>query len=118
MGCATRASKVALVAALAGCSANDDVPSPVVNTVTPDHGPAGLVVQISGSYFCQVPDIEPDDPCDIAGTVEFGTVPGTPTLWSDDAIMAEVPAGLSTPVTLRVVAGAHRSNGVTFTPSS
>ncbi len=117
MGYATRAYRIALCAVLGGCSASDDVPAPLVSGVTPDHAPVGTVIQIRGDYFCQLPEVIEDVPCDARGTVQFGTVPGTPTLWTDTEIMVEVPQGITTQVLVRVVSGGHASNAVTFTPS-
>ena len=108
---------VMLVAMLGACTAGEDVPAPHVATVTPDQAPPGAVVRVTGEYFCQAPVVAEDVPCDVAGTVQFGTVPGTATLWSDTEIMVEVPQGPTTPVPLRVVAGGKSSNSVTFTPS-
>jgi hypothetical protein len=100
---------------LAGCTASDDVHPPQISGITPDHATPGTVVSIEGSYFCQNPAPNPDDPtCAIAGTVQFGTAPGTPTTWADDAIMVEVPQ-TSGAVTVTVTALGRSSNGVAFT---
>jgi len=111
-----RASELMLLALLSACTAGDDVPAPQIAAVTPDHAPSGTVIGISGSYFCQAPAIENDVPCNVSGAVLFGTVPGVATQWSDTEIMVEVPDGLTMPVPVRVQAGGHTSNAVTFTP--
>jgi hypothetical protein len=111
-----RASELTLLVALSACTAGDDVHAPQVGSVTPDQAPAGGVVRVAGAYFCQVPVVAEDVPCDVSGSVLFGTVPGIPTLWTDTEIMVEVPEGLTMPVQLRVTAGGHTSNSVTFTP--
>jgi IPT/TIG domain-containing protein len=116
VGYATRASELALCALLGACAANEDVPAPLVSSVTPDHAPRGSVVRILGDHFCQLPEGD-EGPCDARGTVQFGTIPGTTTLWTDTEIMVEVPQGLTMEVQLRVVTGARSSNTVTFTPS-
>lgn len=100
---------------VAGCAANEDVPAPLVASIVPDHGLPGAVVMISGSYFCQRPDNGQEDPtCDAVGVVEFGTVPGATTSWSDNAIMVEVPHA-SGDVDVSVTAMGRISNGVSFT---
>ena len=110
-----RRLRLITVLLLAGCSANEDVPSPQVASVVPDHGVPGSVVMIAGSYFCQRPDNGQEDPtCDAPGIVEFGTVPGTTTSWADDAIMVEVPHAVGD-VDVSVTAMGRISNSVSFT---
>jgi hypothetical protein len=107
---------VVAAALLVGCSANDDIPAPAVATVMPDHAPAGEVVVVSGSFFCQRPANVTDDPdCDVAGTVHFGEVPGTATSWMDTAITVEVPAGAVGRADVEVIAGGRASNSIAFT---
>lgn len=102
------------IALLAGCSASDDIPSPLISGIVPDHGPPGAVVMLSGSSFCQRGDNGQDDPtCDAPGVVEFGTVPGITTSWADDAIMVEVPQTTGQ-VDVSVSAGGRISNIVSF----
>ena len=116
MACATHASKLALAVCLIGCSANDDIPSPQISSVTPNHGPAGSVVTITGNYFCQRPNNGTDDPtCAVAGTVHFGTAPGTASTWSDVALMVEVPQLMPGPADIAVTAAGRTSNTVAFT---
>ena len=112
-----RASELALCVLLGACTAGDDVPAPHISALIPDQAPGGAVIEITGNYFCQLPDVREDVPCTITGAVEFGTVPGTATLWTDTLIMVEVPQGLTVPVRVRVLAGGHTSNSITFTPS-
>lgn len=111
--------KLALAVALSllvACTASDDIPAPQVSNVVPDHASPGSVVVISGAYFCQQPPDNDGDPiCNITGTVEFGTVPGTPTTWSDTTIMVEVPAGTSGEADVSVTAAGRASNSVGFT---
>ncbi|MFT3695451.1 MAG: IPT/TIG domain-containing protein [Kofleriaceae bacterium] len=105
-----------IVLALAGCSASDDIPSPLISGVVPDHGSPGAVVMLSGSYFCQRGDNGQEDPtCDAPGVVDFGTVPGTTTTWADDAIMVEVPHAATGEVDISVSADGRFSNSVSFT---
>ncbi len=99
--------------ALAACFSNDDIPAPRIANVVPDHAPAGTVVMVAGSYFCQVLPTE-DPTCDIAGTVLFGTTPGTPSTWSDTAIMVEVPQGVLGKVGVSVTVKGRASNHVDF----
>ena len=106
------------VAALlfAACSANDDIPAPLVSTIVPDHGPPGAVVAVQGAYFCQRPDTSNDDPtCDTQGTVDFGEVPGTATVWDDGEIMVEVPSAAVGSSDVVVSAAGRTSNAVSFT---
>jgi hypothetical protein len=101
---------------LGACSANDDIPAPLVSTIVPDHGPPGAVVAIQGAYFCQRPDTGTDDPtCDTEGSVDFGEVPGTATVWDDNQIMVEVPAAAVGSNDVVVIASGRTSNAVTFT---
>ncbi|HUJ63522.1 MAG TPA: IPT/TIG domain-containing protein [Kofleriaceae bacterium] len=109
--------KALAFALLCGCSANDDVPAPQVSAVTPDASPPGTIVTVSGAYFCQRPDTGSDDDpdCAVAGTVDFGNVPGTTSDWTDTAIMVEVPSGITGSVEVDVTAQGRTSNGVGFT---
>ncbi len=101
---------------LAGCSASDDIPAPMIASIVPDNGAPGEVVTLSGDYFCQQPPVDDGDPtCDISGTVVFGTVPGTPSTWSDVTIMIEVPQGVTGHADVTVTAAGRTSNSVGFT---
>ena len=106
-----------LVAIVVGaCSASDDVPSPQIASIQPDHGPSGSVVLIAGSYFCQRPQNGQQDPtCDAVGIVDFGTVPGTTTSWADNTIMVEVPHVNVGDVDVSVSAAGRISNAISFT---
>lgn len=115
MGCATRAFELTLLVLASGCSASDDVPAPLVSSVTPDHAPPGAVVRVIGDYFCQEPEPLEDPGCAVAGVVQFGTIPGGSAAWTDTEIMVEVPQGLAGPVPLRVVVGGRSSRSITFT---
>jgi len=100
--------------ALAACSANDDFPAPLISSLTPDHGPAGAVITINGSYFCQ--KMVGEDPiCNASGTVDFGTVPATLTSYTDTALMVEVPSAATGATSVTVTAAGKTSNGATFT---
>jgi hypothetical protein len=102
----------------AACSANDDIPAPIVSSVVPDHAPVGTIVVVNGSYFCQRPGSgSAEDPTcpSVVGTVRFGAVPGTPSSYTDVAIMVEVPLGLSGSADVSVTAGGRTSNSVAFT---
>lgn len=101
---------------LAACSANDDIPAPLVGSVTPDHGVAGSVVRIDGEFFCGAPPDgdESDGSCDLTGIVEFETTPSISSLWSPTTIMVEVPTGVRGEVDLRVTVGGRRSNDIDF----
>lgn len=111
-----RRLRVALLVCVAACAANDDIPSPQLASIVPDHATPGTIVMIAGSYFCQRPANGQEDPtCDQTGTVNFGTVPGTASSWADDAIMVEVPSSAPTKVSVTVTAAGRISNAVSFT---
>lgn len=105
------------VLALAACSLNDDVPAPIVSSVSPDQAAPGTVVVVYGSYFCQRPqDGSNDDPnCTSTGTVTFNNIPATPSNWTDTAISVEVPPGASGEADVQVTADGKESNSVGFT---
>jgi len=111
-----RRLRVALLVGFAACAANDDIPSPQIASIVPEHATPGAIVMVAGSYFCQRPANGQEDPtCDTAGTVNFGTVPGIASTWADDAIMVEVPSSAPTKVSITVTAGGRISNAVPFT---
>jgi hypothetical protein len=122
VGYATHASNVviavgaSLALSVINCSANDDIPSPQISSVTPNHATAGAVVTIIGNFFCQRPNNGTDDPtCAVAGTVHFGTAPGTPSAWSETALMVEVPQLTPGRADIAVTAAGRTSNTVMFT---
>lgn len=105
--------------AVLGCSANDDIPSPLIAAVVPNQAPVGATVMVTGQYFCQQPDTGSDDPtCDVSGSVRFDIVPGTPSSWSDTEIMVEVPSGVIGRADVSVLAAGRTSNSVEFTVTS
>ncbi len=112
------ASKVLRCAAclvLVACSANDDVPAPLVGSVTPGHAPPGAVVRIDGDYFCgPPPDGDNPDACPFTGLVGLGTVPSISSLWTPTTIMVEVPTGQRGEVELVVIVAGRRSNDLDF----
>ena len=104
-----------LVAGLA-CSANDDIPAPLVSTVFPNHATPGSLVVVAGDYFCQRPNTGIEDPtCAAIGSVHFGIAPGTTTTWADTSITVEVPLGVTGGVDVSVTAAGRTSNTVAFT---
>jgi hypothetical protein len=76
---------------------------PLVTSVSPDSGLAGVLVTIIGSNF----GISP-------GTVTFNGRPGTPTSWSPGSIKVPVPTGASTG-NIVVTVGGMSSAGTSFT---
>lgn len=110
-----RAAAIAI--ALAGCSANDDIPAPQIANVVPSHAPSGQVVVVNGMYFCQRPQggSDQDPNCTVIGTVAFGGVPGTAVSWTDSAIMVEVPQAVAGRADVQVTAAGRTSNSVAFT---
>jgi hypothetical protein len=103
-----------LLVTMLGCSANDDFPAPQVSSVTPDHAPAGSVVQVNGQHFCQSP-VGEDPACDTSGTVQFGAVPGVVSTYNDNSVLVEVPTGIAGHVSVTVSAAGKTSNAVSFT---
>jgi hypothetical protein len=88
-----RGSVVFAVIAASACSANDDMPAPQISSVSPNHGPAGNVVLVSGSYFCHQPATEDPLSCSNIGSIEFGTSVAVASQYTDNSIMVDVPNG-------------------------
>lgn len=107
---------LAVVVVLVGCTRGDDVPAPAIAALTPASGVAGDVVVISGSDFCQTPEVDDEATCLHTGAVAFGSVPATATAWSDHEVQVGVPEGLTVPVQVRVQVAGRSSNGATLTP--
>lgn len=107
-----------LIVALGACSANDDVPAPLLSSVTPNHGVVGTSVMIAGSYFCGQPTIDSEDvdplACDLTGFVQFGSSNGTTLQYTDDSITAEVPDSSRGRTRMIVSVGGRTSNAITF----
>jgi len=103
--------------AVAACSFNDDVPAPAISAVIPDHGVAGILVTVTGSYLCQQPRTGGDDDplaCAHVGGVMFDTIPAIATAYTDTTVMAEVPmlpAGRSSVI---VAVAGRSSNSIGF----
>jgi len=99
---------------LSACSENDDVPAPLIASVTPSHATPGTTVTIGGSNFCQQPETS-DDPlaCLHSGEVVFGVTTGTVNLYTDDSITAEVPSAMGS-VELVVTSNGRSSNELDF----
>ena len=112
-----RTCALVLVVWLAGCTANDDVPAPQLSAVSPASARAGSVVTITGAYLCQQPDTGNEDPlsCANMGSVQFGTSPATPTLWSDTTISVEVPSLAPATLDLSALVAGRSSNAISFT---
>lgn len=101
---------------LSGCAANDDIPTPMIAAVTPARAPVSTIVVVTGDYFCQRPhNTGQEDPtCPVAGTVRFGAVPGTPSVYTETQIMVEVPLGVSGRADVSITAAGRTSNSVVF----
>ncbi|HEU0037605.1 MAG TPA: IPT/TIG domain-containing protein [Kofleriaceae bacterium] len=104
-----------VLAAVASCSAGDDVPAPLVGSVFPDHAAAGTVVEVRGDYFCQRAEELEDPLCDPGGAVHFGAVPGITVTWSETLIQTEVPNAGAGHVSLTVIVSGRASNAIGFT---
>ena len=101
--------------ALAGCSANDDLPAPLIAALSPDHAMAGTSVLITGSYFChQAEETDQDPPCTTMGAVYFGSQVAEALQYDERAITVAVPQGTGT-VDVSVSVAGERSNTATFT---
>ncbi len=107
---------VVLVLAAASCTANDDVPAPIVASVTPSSANPGSVLTIAGSYLCQQPgsDEDPLD-CQNMGEVDFGDSPVAPIMWTDTSISVEVPNLDTGEIDVSVSVAGRTSNSVSFT---
>ncbi|HEY3801616.1 MAG TPA: IPT/TIG domain-containing protein [Kofleriaceae bacterium] len=106
-----------LVFELAACTANDDIPAPVLASVTPAQAGVGAVVMVSGSYLCQQPEGSDTDPlaCAHTGSVSFGVVPANVTQYTDSSITCQVPDVAQGPTQISVATGGRTSNGIDFT---
>jgi hypothetical protein len=103
--------RLLLLAGLLGCSAGDDVPAPLIASVTPSHGTPGTSVMIIGDYFCQEPE---GDQCDNGGTVAFDATPANVGMYSEHTIMVEVPGVTPGVVDVTVTAAGRTSNNIEF----
>lgn len=81
------------------------VPPPSISGLSPNSGPLGQSVTVSGSNFGATQG---------ASLVKFNGVTATPTSWSNTSVAAPVPAGATTGPVVVTAAGGN-SNGVTFT---
>ena len=105
---------VASLVAVAGCSANDDLPSPQIASVTPAHATPGTTIVIAGNFFCHQPETEDPLACANTGSVSFGAAVATSSTYTDTTVMVEVPNNPGT-VQIRITVAGHVSNGVAFT---
>ena len=103
----------AFIVLFVACTQGDDVPAPLIASITPDHATAGTTVTIAGSAFCQQPEMS-EDPlaCENLGVVEFGQVPGTIAMYTDTSISTEVPALPAGVVAVAIAVAGRRSNHV------
>jgi hypothetical protein len=99
----------------AGCSANDDIPAPMIASVTPQQAVPGTNVVIAGTNFCQQPESEDPLACAHVGVVLFGSQPSTLGQYEDTTISADVPALTPGETTVFVSVGGKMSNGADFT---
>lgn len=115
-----RAAVALVFATAAGCTTNDDIHTPALGAITPEHASPATVVVISGSYFCAQPepeDGEEVDPlaCEHTGTVSFNAVPGNLGEYTDTRITVEVPPLAPGVISVRVAVAGRTSNSVEFT---
>jgi IPT/TIG domain len=111
--------RFAIVAALlfAACSANDDIPAPVLASATPSSAGVGAIITISGSYLCQQPEGSDVDPlaCAHTGAVTFGVTPADVSQYTDSSITATVPEMPAGDTQIGVATGGRDSNTIDFT---
>jgi hypothetical protein len=112
--------RFAIVAAvvLAACSANDDIPAPVLASATPSSANVGTIVMLSGSYLCQQPEGSADsDPlaCAHTGSVMFGVTPANVTQYTDSSITTLVPDMPAGDAEISVATGGRETNSISFT---
>jgi len=79
--------------------------TPKINSLTPNSGPIGTPVTISGTSFGSTQG---------TSTIAFNGTAATPASWSATSILVAVPAGATTGPVVVTVAG-QASNGSTFT---
>jgi RHS repeat-associated protein len=104
---ATTGNLVVTVGGLAsnGYSFTVTGPSPSITSLSPNSGPVGTSVTITGTNFGDSQG---------TSTVTFSGTAATPTSWSATSIVAPVPSGAITGNVLVTVSGVA-SNGVSFT---
>lgn len=78
-------------------------PAPTIASLSPNSGPVGTGVMISGSNFAS------------GAQVRFGSTAATATLLSASQVSTSVPTGVSGQVNVTVTVGAQQSNGMPFT---
>ena len=83
-------------------------PPPSITSLSPNFGPVGASVTITGSYFGATQG---------TSTVTFNGVQATPTSWSDTSIAVPVPRGATTGNVVVTESGLA-SNSVNFTVTS
>jgi YD repeat-containing protein len=94
-----------LVAAATTTTVNVILGAPTTSGLSPNSGPVGIVVKVSGSYFGATQG---------TSTLTFNGVAATPTSWSNAAIVAPVPTGATTGPVVVTVQGVS-SSGTSFT---
>lgn len=117
MRTALAAIAVVALALVGACTANDDVPAPVLASVSPAQASVGATVVISGSYLCQQPDGSDLDPlaCAHTGSVTFGVVPASVSEYMDSQVTAQVPDLMVGATTIAIATGGLTTNTIGFT---
>jgi len=100
---------------VAGCSANDDIPAPMIASITPRQAIPGTNVVIAGTNFCQQPEAEDPLACAQMGVVLFGSQPSSLGQYEDTTISTDVPTLTPGDTTVFVSVGGKMSNGADFT---
>jgi hypothetical protein len=82
------------------------LPTPTITSLSPNSGPVGASITISGSSF---------GPSQGSGSVTFNGIFAAPTSWSDTSIVVPIPAGAATGQVFVVTTSGISSNGASFT---
>jgi hypothetical protein len=112
-----KAFGVVLFTFMAGCSAGDDVPAPIIASIVPDHASPGTAVTIQGDWFCGQPEPDGEEAplaCANIGTVTFGETPTNIGTYTDHMIIAEVPDLAPASYAVAISVAGRRSNTRSF----
>lgn len=113
-----KAPTFVMVAFAIGCTAGEDLPAPMISSISPTHATPGISVTIAGQYLCQQQETDGEvDPlaCANIGTVAFGQTPATVGMYTEQAITAEVPGLGAAGYSVSVSVAGRRSNTLSFT---
>jgi hypothetical protein len=101
---ATTGNVIVTVGSQASNGVSFTVPAPVITSLSPASGPAGIIVTITGANFGASQG---------ASTIVFNGVIAAPTAWSNTSLVVPVPSGAATGSVV-VTVGGQTSNLVSF----